>query len=139
MRKPYNRQLVVLVVAFALLLGWLAIPVLSEQGSPRLKIVLISVVGGALLAVYWLKTRRNLADRSAGRTSDDEFTRLARLNAGHTAFMMSMVLWLIIFAAQDVFDSTRTMLGVGILGQCGFYGICLTFFKRTGSLFEDKN
>ena len=51
--------------------------------------------------------------------------------------MMSMVLWLVIFAVQNHFDSTRTMLGVGILGQCGFYGICLAFFHRAGSLHED--
>jgi len=51
--------------------------------------------------------------------------------------MMSLVLWLVIFAAQGFFDSTRTMLGTGILGQCGFYGICLVFFNRSGSLRED--
>ncbi len=74
-----------------------------------------------------------------GRISEDELSRLARLNAGHAAFMMSMVLWLAIFAVQNVFDSTRTMLGTGILGQCGFYGICLVFFNRTGSLHEDQD
>ncbi len=139
MQNRYNPQLLALVVAFALLLAWLAVPVLSEHGTPRLKIILISAIGLTLLVVYAIKTRRKVIERTAGRTSDDEFTKLARLNAGHAAFMMSMVLWLIIFAAQDVFDSTRTMLGIGILGQCGFFGICLMFFKSSGSLHEDKD
>ena len=111
MRTRYNPLLVTLAVVFATLLGWLTAPVLNEYGSPRLKIALIGVAGLLLLLVYLLNIRRRLADRAAGRAHDDEFTRQGRLIAGHAAFMMSMVLWLAIFAMQDVFDSTRTMLG----------------------------
>jgi hypothetical protein len=128
-----------LAVVFAALMAWLTFPVLGEYGSPRLKIVLIGVVGLVLLVVYLLNLRQRLADRAAGRVHDDEFTHQASLNAGYAAFMMSMVLWLVIFAAQDAFDSTRTMLGAGILGQCGFYGISLAFFKRSGGLHEDQD
>ena len=139
MRTHYNPKLLILVVAFAALLAWLAVPVLNEFGSPRLKIILIGLVGTVLLGFYLLEARRRLSDRAKGRTSEDELSRLARLNAGHAAFMMSMVLWMIIFAAQDFFDSIRTMLGAGILGQCGFYGICLLFFNRFGSLHENQD
>jgi len=128
-----------LIVVFALLLAWITVPVLNEIGSPRLKITLIGAVGIALLGFYVFNLRRRLSDRSIGRTSDDEFSRLAQLTASHAAFRMSLVLWLAIFAVQGVFDSTRTMLGAGILGQCGFYGICLMFLNRTGSLREDQD
>jgi Na+/melibiose symporter-like transporter len=139
MRLPYDSRLVTLAVAFAALLAWLAFPVLNEFGSPRLKIVLIAAVGLVLMVVYLINVRRRLADDAAGRVHQDEFTHQASLNASHAAFMMSMVLWMVIFAVQDIFDSTRTMLGVGILGQCGFYGISLAFFKRTGDIHADQN
>ena len=139
MRTPYKSQLLTLVVAFGLLLVWFTVPVLNEYGSSRLKITLIGTVGTVLLGIYVFNLRRRLSDRSNGRTADDEFSRLAQLTAGHAAFMMSLVLWFVIFAIQNVFDSTRTMLGAGILGQCGFYGICLVFFNRSGSLHEDQD
>lgn len=138
MRSPYARQLTILVTAFALLLAWVAVPALNEFGSPPAKIGLIGIIGLALLVVYLLNLRQSAAGRASGRAQEDEFTRLAQLNAGHAAFMMSMVLWMVIFATQGLFDSTRTMLGAGILGQCGFYGICLVFFKHTGTLHEDE-
>jgi len=131
MRTPYARQLTILVIAFALLLAWVAVPALNEFGSPPVKIGLIGSIGMAGLVVYLLNLRRRLAEGAAGRAREDEFTHLAQLNAGHAAFMMSMVLWMAIFATQGMFDSTRTMLGAGILGQCGFYGICLIFFKSS--------
>jgi hypothetical protein len=137
MQKKYNPQLLTLVVGFALVLALVAGPILNEHPSPRLKIVLIGAAGLTLLAGFLINARRRSVQREQGRSADDEFTELARLNAGHAAFMMSMVLWLAIFAVQNHFDSTRTMLGVGILGQCGFYGICLAFFNRSGSLHED--
>lgn len=139
MRLPINSRLVTLAVVFAALLACLAFPLLNEFGSTWLKVVLTATGGLVLMAVYLLNVRRRWADRTAGRVHDDEFTHQATLNASYAAFMMSMVLWLVIFAIQDVFDSTRTMLGVGILGQCGFYGISLAFFKRTGELHADQN
>ena len=139
MNPKYSPQLLALVLIFAAMLAWLTVPILNEYGSSRLKIALIGSVGTGLLIIYLVNARRRLSDRVKGRISEDELSRLARLNAGHAAFMMSMVLWLAIFAVQNVFDSTRTMLGAGILGQCGFYGICLVFFNRTGSLHEDQD
>jgi len=138
MRSPYARQLMILVVGFALLLAWVAIPALNEFGSPSVKMGLIGAIGLATLVVYLLNFRQRLADRAAGRAQEDEFTHQAQLSAGYAAFMMSMVLWMAIFATQGAFDSTRTILGAGILGQCGFYGICLAYFKRTGTLHEDQ-
>ncbi|MCP3982588.1 MAG: hypothetical protein GY716_25130 [bacterium] len=137
MRSPYSPQLTASVVAFVLVLAWVTVPVLNELGSSRIKIGILGVTGLVLLAVYLRNARRSLADRRAGRAATDEFTRAARLNAGHAAFMMSLVLWSVIFVAQGQFESTRTMLGTGILGQCGIYGICLVFFHRAGSLHED--
>jgi hypothetical protein len=137
MQRKFNQRLLTLVVGFALVLALVAGPVLNEHLSPRLKIVLIGAVGLSLLVGFLVNARRRMNDRTKGRSPDDEFTELARLNAGHAAFMMSMALWLVIFATQGLFDSTRTMLGVGILGQCGFYGICLAFFKWSGTLYED--
>ena len=139
MRAPYSPHFVTFVVIFAALLALLAFPVLQEHGSRELKIVLIGGLGVALLGVLLFNARQRWSARAKGRTSDDEFSRLARLNAGHAAFMMSMVLWMAIFALQGLFDSTRTMLGIGILGQCGFYGIGLVYFNRFGSLHENKD
>ena len=137
MQKKFNSRLLILVVGLALVLAVLAGPVLNSNSTSLLKIILIGALGLALLGLLLVNFRRRLVHRAQGRPSDDEFTELAHLNAGHAAFKMSMVLWMVIFAAQGFFDSTRTMLGVGILGQCGFYGICLVFFQRFGSLHED--
>jgi hypothetical protein len=137
MRRKYSQKLMTLVIGFALVLALVAGPILNETPSSRLKIVFIAALGLAMLVLMFVNAARRISDRAKGRSPDDEFTEVARLNAGHAAFMMSMVLWLLIFAAQGSFDSTRTMLGSGILGQCGLYGICLAYFKRSGSLHED--
>ena len=137
MQRKFNPRLLTLIVGFALVLVLLAGPILNENPSSRVKIILIGIIGLTLAGGFLVNAYRRMSDRSKGRSPDDEFTELARLNAGHAAFMMSLVLWLVIFAAQGFFDSTRTMLGTGILGQCGFYGICLVFFNRSGSLRED--
>ena len=109
MKMKMNQRLLQLVVGFALILALVAFPLLNEQPSPRLKIILIAAVGLTLLAGFIVNARRRMADRVQGRFPDDEFTELARLSAGHAAFMMSMVLWLVIFAAQDLFDSRLGM------------------------------
>lgn len=137
MEKKFNQWLITLLIGFVLVLALLVGPVIHEDPSSRLKITLILVVGTAVLVGFLIDARRRWDDRTRGRASEDEFIEVARMNASVVAFKMSMVLWLVIFASQDFFDSTRTMLGTGILGQCGFYGICLAFFKRSGSLYED--
>jgi len=137
MPKTLNPRLVTLIVGFALVLAVIAGPALHEYPSFGLKAGLIGAAGLIALGGFVFNLRRRARARAEGHSPEDEFTELARLNAGHAAFMMSMVLWLVIFAAQGLFESTRTMLGTGILGQCGFYGICLAYFNRSGSLYED--
>lgn len=137
MTKKVNQTLITLIIGFVLVLAFVAGPVLQEDPSSRLKIGIIVVVGTLALVGFLIIARRRWDDRAKGRAPEDEFTELARMTAAHVAFRMSLILWLVVFVSQDFFDSTRTMLGIGILGQCGFYGICLAFFKRSGSLYED--
>jgi hypothetical protein len=42
-----------------------------------------------------------------------------------------------IFLFQDLFDKSETMLGVGILGMAGLYGISLLVIRSRG--IDDEN
>ncbi len=102
--------------------------------------VRIPLAAGLILAVGAIFVSNRLkiaAARKEGFPPDDELSRMLKHRAGHTAFHLSTFLWMAIFFFQDQFDKSETMLGLGILGMCGLYGISLRVIKNRG--IDDGN
>jgi hypothetical protein len=129
--KNYNREIVfgtVLFTFFAAIIVWF---ILTEPQAPLLiGIALLTLIIGVLAFIrQTINRRRNMASNAP---AEDEFTKLAKVYAGHQAFLYSMYLWLLIFIFNSSFTKNETMLGMGILGSALIYGISLWYFRTTG-------
>ena len=110
-----------------------------DGGSLTLNARILLGAGLALTlnVIFAFNRMKRAADRKAGFPPEDEFSRKLKRRAAHTAFHLSFFLWMAIFLFQDAFDKSQTMLGVGILGMAGLYGISLLVIKSRG--IDDEN
>jgi hypothetical protein len=133
--KNYTKEIVlgsILILFFGGLIFWFA----RHESEAMLKIIiaaLIIVIGSVSFILKLIKRRQDL---QSGAPAEDEFTTMAKLHAGSQAFLYSMYLWLLIFVFNTTFSKNEEMLGIGILGSSLIYGICLWYFKSTGSFNE---
>ena len=133
--KNYGKEVILgsaLVLLFSGLTFWFA----RHEPKATLKIVIAAftiLIGAAAFILNLLKRRK---DAQTGSPAEDEFTQLAKLHAGSQAFLYSMYLWLLIFIFNTAFTETEEMLGVGILGSALIYGLCLWYFRTTGTFYE---
>ena len=133
--KNYTKEIAlgsILISFFGGLIFWFA----RYESGAMLKIIiaaLIILIGAASFILKLIKRRQDI---QSGAPADDEFTSMAKVHASSQAFLYSIYLWLLIFAFNTSFTNNREMLGVGILGSCLIYGLCLWYFKSTGTFHE---
>jgi hypothetical protein len=135
--KNYRNEILLgslLLVLFGGAIFWFA----RHEPEAILKIIIagFAIFLGVVTFVWRLiQTKRNLA---VGAPAEDEFTELAKLHAGSKAFLYSLYLWFLIFIFHTSFPNQEEMLGIGILGSAGIYGICLWYYKSTSDFANEK-
>lgn len=117
-----------LLLLFSMLIIWFIST--GPQSPLPIVIAILSLTLGIFAFVR--QTIKKARDIESGAPSEDEFTKLARVYAGHRAFLCSMYLWFLIFAFNTSFTKNETMLGIGILGSALIYGVSLWYYKATG-------
>jgi hypothetical protein len=112
-----------------------------DDGSLTTSARILLAAGLALVlnVIFAWNRMKRAASRKAGFPPEDEFSRKLQNRASHVAFHLSFFLWMAIFLFQDMFDKSETMLGVGILGMAGLYGISLVVIKGRGLGDENPN
>lgn len=135
--KKYRNEIVIgilLVLIFAGAIFWFA----RHEPDAYLKIGIATLAIFVGIATFMWNLVRKKRDLQAGAPAEDEFTELAKLHAGSKAFLYSMYLWFIIFIFHTSFPNQEEMLGIGILGSAGIYGLCLWYYKATSEFANEK-
>jgi Ca2+/Na+ antiporter len=132
----YKKELLlglVFITVFALLFVILS----NDQMILNLKIIVIGALISIILVFYLKNEIRKRREKRMNIPVEDEMSKKQKLAAGNKAFHTSLILWIIIFVFNDLFDKNETMLGIGILGSAIIYWIYLWIFKLKGSPDEE--
>ena len=128
----YKKELLlglVFITIFAILFVILS----NDQMALNLKMIVSGALTSIILVFYITNEIRKRREVRLNIPVEDEMSKKQKLAAGNKAFHTSLILWMIIFVINDVFDKNETMLGIGILGSAMIYGIYLWIFKLKGT------
>lgn len=135
--KKYRTEIIIgglLVFIFGGTLFWFA--KYEPDAILKISIAIFTIVLGIVTFAWRLIKKQS--DLQAGVPAEDEFTDKAKLYAGSKAFLYSLYLWLIIFLFHSSFPNQEEMLGIGILGSSGIYGLWLWYYKATSDFSNEK-
>ena len=132
--KKYTIEIVQAFFLILIVGGFIWFAIGGTAEPLQFTIAALIIITGMISIIRSLLKRQQ--DLLTGAPAEDEFTNMAKVNAGNQAFMYSLYLWLMIFAFNTSFTNNREMLGVGILGSCLIYGLCLWYYKSTGAFHE---
>ncbi len=117
------------------LLRWTSAGALALDSRILLGAGLALVLG----VVFAGNRRRREQRREAGFPADDELSLKWKHEAGYIALHLSFFLWMAIFFFQDHFGERETMLGAGLLGSAGLYGLTLLILQKRTARDEDPH